>query len=417
MHSNDIAESVLAFNAGRDPERLAMKLARMRLSPFIFLRGTCHRFYARLPRVDLLSKAPLAWICGDAHLENFGTYKGDNRLAYFDINDFDESALAPVSLDLLRFLCSILLAGDSVRATANESILLCHEFIEAYGATLESGKACWIERETAQGLVRCLLDEVRDRRRPEFLDRRTHCKGRQRQIVCDGKHALPVTLAQRGQVTRLIDKIAASEPDPAFFEVLDVARRIAGTGSLGVDRFIILVRGKGSPDGNYLLDLKQALPSEAQRWSKAAQPAWSSEADRVVSLQRRMQAVPMAFLNAISWERDSYILRGLQPNEDRVALGVEGTALKSIKGAINVMGRVMASAHLRSSGRQGSDIADRLVGYGASRAQWRESLVEMAQSYSDDVESDWRAYAKAFDGGAFGQPAAPAHAGHAQSPK
>jgi len=405
MSRSDIVDSVQRFNAGRDPERLAMKLARMRTSPFVFLRGTAHRFYERLAHVDALTSAPLAWICGDAHLENFGTYKGDNRLAYFDINDFDEGTLAPVTLDLLRFLCSILLAGDSVRATASESIVLCSEFLEAYGATLLSGKACWVERETAQGLVRCLLDEVSDRKRPEFLDRRTICKARQRHIVCDGRHALPVTMTQRGQVTRLVEQFAAAQPDPTFFEVLDVARRIAGTGSLGVDRFIVLVRGKGSPDGNFLLDIKQALPSQAQCWSKARQPDWSSEAQRVVSVQQRMQAVPMAFLNSIVRDRESYILRALQPSEDRVALGLEGTALKAIKGAICVMGRAMASAHLRSSGRQGSAIADDLIAYGQARAHWRDSLIAMAQSCSDDVESEWRAYATAFDGGAFGRAA------------
>ena len=113
----------------------------------------------------------------------------------------------------------------------------------------------------------------------------------------------------------------------------------------------------------------------------------------------------MAFLNSIVRDRESYILRALQPSEDRVALGLEGTALKAIKGAICVMGRAMASAHLRSSGRQGSAIADDLIAYGQARAHWRDSLIAMAQSCSDDVESEWRAYATAFDGGAFGRAA------------
>lgn len=408
MPRSDIVDSIRDFNADRDPERLAMKLARMRANPFVFLRGTAHRFYERLGRGGVLSKAPLAWTCGDAHLENFGSYKGDNRLAYFDINDFDEAALAPVTLDLVRFLCSVLLAGDSVRATANECIALCREFLAAYGATLQSGRASWIERETAQGLIRCLLDEVSDRRRPEFLDRRTSCKGKRRQIVCDGKHALPVTLKQRGDVSRLIERFAARQPEPGFYEVLDVARRIAGTGSLGVDRFVVLVRGKGSPDGNYLLDLKQALPSQAQRWSKAAQPAWPSEAARVVAVQQRMQAVPMAFLHALDWKRESYVLRALQPSEDRVALGAQGTALKAVRGTVSTMAQVMASAHLRSSGRQGSAIADEFIAHGASRERWCDDLVARAQSVADDVQADWRAYAQAYDGGAFGaEPAIP----------
>jgi uncharacterized protein (DUF2252 family) len=72
----------------------------MRASPFAFLRGSCHLFYDRLPRGGIFRSSPLAWSCGDLHLENFGSFKGDNRLVYFDINDFDESALAPASWDL-----------------------------------------------------------------------------------------------------------------------------------------------------------------------------------------------------------------------------------------------------------------------------------------------------------------------------
>src|ERR1039458_9125760 len=88
--AEDIADVIARFNAGRDPERLAMKYRAMRTNAFIFLRGTCHLFYAGLPDVPLLRDAPAAWACGDLHLQNYGSYKGDDRLVYFDINDFDE---------------------------------------------------------------------------------------------------------------------------------------------------------------------------------------------------------------------------------------------------------------------------------------------------------------------------------------
>ena len=86
-----VVHSIAEFNRGRDPERLAMKLRAMRADPFVFLRGTCHLFYARLPRDPLLRSAPPTWLCGDLHLQNMGSYKGDNRLVYYDINDFDEA--------------------------------------------------------------------------------------------------------------------------------------------------------------------------------------------------------------------------------------------------------------------------------------------------------------------------------------
>ena len=60
---------------------------------FAFLRGTCHLFYVRLPRARLTRSAPAAWACGDLHLANFGSYRGDNHLVYFDLNDFDEGWL------------------------------------------------------------------------------------------------------------------------------------------------------------------------------------------------------------------------------------------------------------------------------------------------------------------------------------
>ena len=57
---NDVAKQIKQFNAGRDPERLALKLGKMRADPFIFLRGSCHLFYARLPREPLFTTAPPA---------------------------------------------------------------------------------------------------------------------------------------------------------------------------------------------------------------------------------------------------------------------------------------------------------------------------------------------------------------------
>src|ERR1043165_3922894 len=86
-----VAERVLAFNRDRPPELLARKLEAMRKDPFVFFRGTAHLFWEDWASLahPALDDAPLAWCCGDLPLENFGSYRGDNRLTYFDINDFD----------------------------------------------------------------------------------------------------------------------------------------------------------------------------------------------------------------------------------------------------------------------------------------------------------------------------------------
>ena len=397
----DVVQSLQRFNLGRDPERLAMKFARMRASAFGFLRGSCHLFYDRLPLSGAFATdaAPHAWICGDAHLENFGCYKGDNRLAYFDLNDFDEATLAPLTWDLVRFLASVLVADDAINCTNEQSTRLCEEFLDAYAAVLACGKAGWVERETADGLIGTLLEDVRQRTRPEFLDRRTLRQGKHRTIRCDGKHALTADAAQRAAVVALMHEVAANAPDPSFYDVIDVARRIAGTGSLGVDRFIVLVRGKGSPDGNFLLDLKQALPSAPQARVGVRQPDWQSDAARVVTLQRRMQAVSMAFLQALDWHGESYILRGLQPSEDRVSLGAQGVGFGAIRGAIRTMGSVMASAHLRSSGRQGAAIADEFVAFGSAIGSWKAPMLASAVDAAQQVQQDFKTFAAAYDAG------------------
>src|SRR5712692_1326653 len=91
---NNAVERIQAFDAGRDPRLLQMKYKLMQHDVFAFYRGTCHLFYQDWPADSPLNAAPSAWLCGDLHLQNFGSYKGDNRLVYIDINDFDESVLA-----------------------------------------------------------------------------------------------------------------------------------------------------------------------------------------------------------------------------------------------------------------------------------------------------------------------------------
>jgi uncharacterized protein (DUF2252 family) len=395
-----IIDDIVRFNAGRDPQRLAMKYRRLRDNPFAFMRGTCHLFYQQLPDHKAFVKAPAVWSCGDLHLENFGSYKGDNRQVYFDLNDFDEAALAPASWDLVRVLASLRVGADSMNVSADVATALMQDFIDAYFDTLATGKARWVERETAQGLVHDLLDNLHTRQRPQFLDSRTERKGKRRTLRVDGKKALPATTAQRQHVEALLVGFAHQQGKPEFFEVLDVARRIAGNGSLGLERYVILVRGKGSPDGNYLLDLKRAIPSSLASHTPLKQPKWPSQAHRVVALQQRMQAVSMAFLHPIKAGKDAYVLRALQPSEDRIDLNGPGVDLTSLQGVIRSMAQCVAWAQLRSSGRQGSAIADELIEFGLTR-KWRKGLLHAAHACADQVTKDWAVYAQAYDDGAL----------------
>lgn len=397
QRSSGILDAISSNNAGRDPERLSMKYAKMAQSPFIFLRGACHLFYDALPDSPLFRDAPLAWCCGDLHFENFGSYKGDNRLVYFDINDYDEAALAPVTWDMIRLLTSIQCGADALNATHAEALAVSQSCLDAYRSALNNGKPLWVERETSGGLVNALLTLLQERERAAFLDKRTTRKGRRRSLILDGVKALPASDAQKKTVTEFMDDFASRQPDPKFFQVLDIGRRIAGTGSLGVERFVVLVEGKGSPDGNYLLDIKEAKPSAmlphlARLGIK--QPIWADEASRVVSIQNRMQAVDHAFLHAVKLDGLPCILRGLQPSEDRVSIGAWGKKLDRLKEVVSTMGRILAWDQLRACGRSGSASADELIAF-AQRTGWMAEILDAATEMTQLTQQHWEIFTEA----------------------
>lgn len=396
----DVINEILAFNAGREQERLQLKFQKMRVDAFSFMRGTCHLFYNRLTEVKLVKSAPIVWVCGDLHLENFGSYKGGNRLAYFDLNDFDEAALAPASWDLVRILTSLIVGADSLSIRLPEAKKLCSVFLNSYGSALAQGKAYWIENETAQGLIRDLLESLQSRKRARFIRTRTASQGPACALKIDGKKTLAVTDGQRAAVMAFMRRFAKTQSQPKFFQVLDVARRIAGTGSLGVQRYVILVEGKGSIGGHYLLDLKQSLGSCVAPHFESLQPQWHSQAHRIVALQYRMQAMPVAMLQPVQFEGSAYVLRELQPTEDRVSLDRAQQNNEDLEMTIRAMGQMLAWAQLRSAGRSGSATADELIHF-SQRKKWKEKLLAASQACAQQVNKDAAVFNRAFDSGAL----------------
>ncbi|RIZ67591.1 MAG: DUF2252 domain-containing protein [Methylococcales bacterium] len=388
----NVVERIISFNQGRDAERLALKYHEMRADAFAFLRGTCHLFYQDWPINSPLNDAPPAWICGDLHLENFGSFKGDNRLTYFDINDFDEAVLAPATWELARFLTSVLVGAKTLNVNQPEAIALCHCFLDSYIAALQDGKARWIERDTAKGMIKNLLSDLKKRERQKFLDSRTEFKDDKRILNLDGRRALSINDEDRKKVVKFMKQFAARQPKPKFFKVLDVARRIAGIGSLGTERYIILVEGLGSPDGNYLLDLKYQPGSALAPYLTLPQPTWQTEADRVITIQHHLQAISPAFLNAVQIGHRSYVIRELLPDSDRLHLEAWDGKLRRLEKVMIAMGKVVAWAHLRSGGWQGAAITDEWIAFAARNDDWRNSLLEYGVSYAEQVITDWKAF-------------------------
>jgi uncharacterized protein (DUF2252 family) len=390
--SRDIAARIERFNAGREPERLALKYEEMCKSPFSFFRGSAHLFWEDLDaRKGALPRSPAVWACGDLHLENFGSFQGDNGLSYFDINDFDEAALAPSNWELSRFVTSVYVAAPALgfsRSNANELVKL---FLDAYRTALGHGKAHLVERDTATGMVKTLLEQVKRRKRTRLVESRTTWKKDRRRLRIDGKHTLPATDDQRTDVACWLGKFARSQVDPDFFKILDVARRVAGVGSLGLDRYVVLVRGDGGRDGNAIIDAKWPAPSSLARFDMIRQPRWMCEPDRVVAVQQRMQGTTPALLDAVKIGSGGYVLRELQPSKDRLTLKDARGRPRRLRSVVSTMARVTAWAQLRSGGRQGSAVADDLIAF-ADDSGWQRPLIDYGRLYADKVERDYKVF-------------------------
>ena len=108
----------------------------------------------------------------------------------------------------------------------------------------------------------------------------------------------------------------------------------------------------------------------------------------------------MAFLHPVAIGKTPYVLRGLQASEDRVTLDGTRQSLADIARVIATMGRMVAWAQLRSSGRQGSATADELIEFAGGR-KWRDKLLAASEAFAVQSLEDAATFAAAYDDGAF----------------
>lgn len=390
---------LLEYNAGRDPERLTRKLDAIAADPFSFFRGTNNLYAASLADAPLLHEAPRTLVCGDLHLENFGSFKGDNGLVYFDMNDFDEALAAPFTVDLVRVLSSLQVAAYSWKLADEDASNLCRRFLDTYAAALVDGKPRWVERSTATGIVRDLLRGLRKRNRAAYLAQRTEREGNRIRLRIDGRRTLRASKEEARRARRILQAYG-EQGNAQRFVAVDVARRIAGTGSLGLERYSVLARPENDPATLRLIDIKLSIPSV---WDDVLGDAcsvapWRSEAGRVVDIQRLSQAISPALLRGVVYgakgeKPKSYVVKSLQPTADRVALGAGKNVVANLDDALQTMARVAAWCHLRGCGRHGTDLVEKVQDYAAGTA-WRKSALKLAAQGRKVSLQQWREFAE-----------------------
>jgi uncharacterized protein (DUF2252 family) len=331
------------------------KCDRMAASPFDFLRGSAQLFYAALRKAPELAVGPEGegWLTGDLHLENFGVYRPQSLLdeskseaVVFDVNDFDDAFVGPQRLDVLRLLTSTLLAARSwglpalaIRGAA-EAVL---DGVLVGRATGRAGRA--------PEAVAALLERAGARTRRQLLDARTEQTSQGRRFS-RGPRYRSLSRALHRRAVAAFARYVSDLPDGvrghhrAAWEVVDVAFRVAGTGSLGVLRIAVLVAGKGGPGGGWIFDMKEEDEPSGRAFAVSnAGPG----AGRVLKALRKCLARPPRMAGSTELAGRSLLVRRLMPQEDRLAMDQLPAAQRPP--VLHYLGALTGALHRRGAKR------------------------------------------------------------------
>jgi hypothetical protein len=299
---------------------LLRKWRRMAASPFAFLRGASPLWAEALRRTPAwLRTAPgRGGLVGDLHLENFGTFRTASEVT-FHVNDFDETFEGPWTFDVLRLLVSTLLARPELSCSGTRVLGLAEALLDGHAAGVGGARA------TRPAFLQRLVDEAARERPTRLLDKRVDAKGRLLRDP-DKTPDAPATVVRRvpaalAEWVDFLDRhgqpLLTCQPTlrplprrrhASALDVLDVTRRVAGTGSLGVERLQILTRGDGVP---WLLELK------ALRGSPAVKGV--PDAAVVAARVRRALPRPPRALAGAHLDGQPVLIHPLFPGEDKLA--------------------------------------------------------------------------------------------------
>jgi uncharacterized protein (DUF2252 family) len=398
----EVTKRITAFNDSRIPKMRPLKYRLMQENAFRFFRGTCHLFYEDLAAsVGSFPSGPLGWICGDLHLENFGSYQSDNNQVYFDLNDFDEAVLGPVTWEVARLATSIFVGFESLRIETRKAEKMARLFLKTYAATLSSGKADYVEAAMAKGIICDFLSGVAKRKQRIILEKKASLRKKKVQMLTDTpKHFKLNRETKRALMEHVTAWLKVDEHSPYNYKVVDGVFRLAGTGSVGVERYAFLLKSLNETGFKYiLLDMKEAAPSALAPYLLSSQPAWLSEADRVISAQRRMQNRCPALLSTSTFRGKSFIMQEMQPAKDSINFRLLRDRYRDMYSVIDSMAMLTASAQLRSSGQNGSATTDELKAFGRDEG-WQDSVLTYAAQYARQVREYYDAFVE--DAGNYG---------------
>jgi uncharacterized protein (DUF2252 family) len=399
----------------------------MLVSPFTFFRGAALIMASDLattPRSGLFAQ-----ICGDAHLSNFGLFGSPERALMFDVNDFDETLPGPWEWDVKRLAASAAIAARDREFTAKEARTAAIEVGRSYRqemarlAGLSTLDVWYSHIDVAQLLAdlqtaargsrsktdkrmaaRALktVDKARTHDSTQALDKLTTIVDGQRRIVSDPPLVVPIEelfpqlesdalLGELHELLRSYRRTLQTDRRHLLeeFQLLQIARKVVGVGSVGTRAWILLLLGKDNDDPLFL-QAKEAEASVLEEF--VGKSGYATHGERVVAGQHLMQSASDIFLGyqqatgPDGVTRDYYVR---QLRDWKGSFDAEGAIPPGLTKYVGVCAQALARAHARSGDR----IA--IASYLGSSTSFDQAIGEFALTYADQNERDYEALQRA----------------------
>jgi uncharacterized protein (DUF2252 family) len=174
------------------------------------------------------------------------------------------------------------------------------------------------------------------------------------------------------------------------FEIVDMARKVVGVGSVGTRAFIVLLQGRDAGDPLFL-QVKEATASVLE--DHLPKSRYRQPGERVVQGQRMMQAASDIFLG---WTRGVDVKRHFYWRQLRDMKGsalVEAMSPLGLEFYARICGWTLARAHARS----GDPLA--IGEYLGDDDAFDRSITQFSERYADQNEQDFQAFVKAVRSG------------------
>lgn len=332
---------------------LELKAVRLADDPFTFLRGTYYRWMQLFPDIcKKIADAPMVLAVGDLHAANFGTWRNARGELVWGINDFDEAAPLPYTIDLTRLAASVELASVSqeLKISLKEA---CEAILKGYRESLESGGKPFILDGENNWLRKIYLQNEKE---PEKYWRKLDlARDVEGEVPNDARLALEASL-----------------PDNVTYRL---KHRWAGIGSLGRERYTALAEWNGEPIAR---EAKPLLPSVALWVEHKFANAEIYYEEILARVVRSADPVLKVY--------GGWVVRRLAPDSRRIELEELGPERDEEK-MMYAMGWEIGNIHLGTP----SVVDDILNDLKNRKKKW---LVKAAKKMADATVKDWELWRK-----------------------